>query len=236
MGNVGERALRAAKYGEAQALAEALAASAEAANAVDPQGCTPLYWAARNGHAKCVDVLLRAGADKEAGDKGGWTPLHVSAANGRTECVEQLLAAGALVDARDKYGNTPLSHAASNGRLASIHALLRAGSNKDAQDESGWTPLHCAARWDHRECAAFLVRAGADTGVQTTRPWFNYPAGVMPVDVAYSETVRRTLERALVRVQIAPLLAGAARGQIFAARLYDPALWRLVARFVAPRE
>ena len=33
------------------------------------QGFTPLHWAARNGHDACVELLLDAGAYKEAADK-----------------------------------------------------------------------------------------------------------------------------------------------------------------------
>jgi hypothetical protein len=39
------------------------------------------------------------------------------------------------------------------------------------------------------------------------------------------------LLRAELRVQLTPLAAAAARGELFDSRLYDAALWRVVARF-----
>ncbi|CAE7790410.1 ankrd52, partial [Symbiodinium sp. KB8] len=55
----------------------------------------PLHLAARDGRSECVDLLLQAGAEKDATDKDGLTPLDFAAGKGRAECVDLLLKAGA---------------------------------------------------------------------------------------------------------------------------------------------
>jgi ankyrin repeat protein len=59
-----------------------------------------------------AEVLLSAGADKDAKDKDGETPLRRAAESGHKECVELLLSAGADKDAKNNDGWTPLHHAA----------------------------------------------------------------------------------------------------------------------------
>jgi hypothetical protein len=41
------------------------------------------------------------------------------------------------------------------------------------------------------------------------------------------------LAQAELRAQLVPLIAAAARGELFDSRFYDAALWRAVARFVS---
>ena len=43
-------------------------------NAKDERGCTPLAWAARNGHLEVVDYLIGKGADVNIASFGGMTP------------------------------------------------------------------------------------------------------------------------------------------------------------------
>lgn len=66
-----------------------------------PQGdCTPLHVAALEGHARCLSILLDAGADMESRDQDGKTALLVAAEHGRWGSVELLLHRGAVVDAQ----------------------------------------------------------------------------------------------------------------------------------------
>ncbi|MDR3285074.1 MAG: ankyrin repeat domain-containing protein, partial [Holosporales bacterium] len=74
----------------------------------------PLHTAAYKGHAGVVQVLLTAGANKDAKDHIGRTPLHLAAALGHTGVVQVLLAAGAKKDAKNKSGFTPRYYAPSS--------------------------------------------------------------------------------------------------------------------------
>jgi ankyrin repeat protein len=185
----------AAWTGDARALAAALARDGQAKDARDGYGETPLHHAARNGRKECVELLLRAGADKHA--KWDATPLHYAAREGHKECVELLLRAGADKDAKKKDGWTPLHLAAQNGHKECVELLLRAGADKDAKDEDGWTPLHWAAAYGRKECVELLVAHGADPAAKTTREWEwdgrKYPAGSTPADVGSDDELKRFL-------------------------------------------
>jgi palmitoyltransferase ZDHHC13/17 len=51
-------------------------------DASDPQGHTPIMWAAFQGDALSVDVLLRFGADVKRADQAGLTALHWAVVRG----------------------------------------------------------------------------------------------------------------------------------------------------------
>jgi ankyrin repeat protein len=56
-------------------------------------------WAAAEGHADVVRMLIRAGADfRTALSDSGFTPLFFAAREGRTEVVRALLESGADVN------------------------------------------------------------------------------------------------------------------------------------------
>jgi ankyrin repeat protein len=84
-------------------------------NLLDKEGSTPLHKAAYFGHAECVKLLLRAGADVMLQDGEGSTPLHKAAFSGQATSAALLIQAGADVEAQDREDGTPLHNAAFNG-------------------------------------------------------------------------------------------------------------------------
>ena len=56
---------------------------------------TALIFASLDGHTAIVQLLLGAGADKEAKDQFGYTALMSASEGGHTAIVELLLGAGA---------------------------------------------------------------------------------------------------------------------------------------------
>ncbi|GEM10954.1 palmitoyltransferase SidR [Rhodotorula toruloides] len=94
-----------------------------AIDSTDPEGHTGLAWACYQGDAISVEVLLKAGADKDRKDRMGLTPLHWAVTKGNATCIRRLVEAGADLSQRDNEGKTPRELAI---RLKSIAAYDRA--------------------------------------------------------------------------------------------------------------
>ncbi|CAG9982378.1 unnamed protein product, partial [Clonostachys byssicola] len=91
---------------------------------VDPDGMTPLLWAAVLGSKQIVRLLLRNGARIEQHDKAfRRTPLSLASLCGYTDIVDMLLAAGADVDSADSSNRTPLFWAVSRGHANVVESL-----------------------------------------------------------------------------------------------------------------
>jgi ankyrin repeat protein len=91
-------------------------------------GNKPLHFAAKNGHEKCLGLLLRACAPVDGGPTKELTPLMAAALYDHPECVELLLNAGADVKREEKSGANSLFMAADMGQDECVELLLRAGS------------------------------------------------------------------------------------------------------------
>ena len=133
-----------------------------------PDNTSMLFWAAANGHADMVKLLLEYGAGKHHelpirgwGERGS-TSLQVAAAPawspedlpGKREAARLLIEGGAYYDL---YSACGLNDSA---RLQELIAEDPAVAN--AADDYGMTPLHWAARAGSMECAEMLL----DRGVQ----------------------------------------------------------------------
>ncbi|KAK3154136.1 hypothetical protein QOZ80_2BG0186600 [Eleusine coracana subsp. coracana] len=83
---------------------------------------TPLITALNVGSLKCVELLVKAGADVKG--VGTVTPLIIAANNGFTEFYKCLLEAGADPDVPDDFGHLPIEIAAYNNRRRDVEILL----------------------------------------------------------------------------------------------------------------
>ena len=130
-------------------------------------GWTPLCFAAREGHAGAVAVLLAApGVDPSRANlrmplawrrnfrgrvlrppENGTMPLFIAAQKGHADVATLLLAAPGVDPSRaDLHGDTPLHTAVQEGH-AGVAALLLANPGVDPSQakKNGATPLHIAA-------------------------------------------------------------------------------------------
>jgi ankyrin repeat protein len=141
----------AAILGSSALMATLLGAGAEP-EARDKFNNTALMYAASHGGAKCLRLLLNAGADPLADSGGvglddwiGWTPVHAAAEAGNHEILSMLLeAAGPDADFECWYegldspwqcGTTPLMAAAAAGSIECCEILLGLGADIGAEGE-----------------------------------------------------------------------------------------------------
>ena len=69
-------------------------------NVSDSYGRTALHYAAEQGHADIIDVLLVAGSFVNAMDFEGMTPLYLASARGNTDAVQALVQHSANINLR----------------------------------------------------------------------------------------------------------------------------------------
>jgi uncharacterized protein len=124
-------------------IATRLIAAGAAVNASDERGFTPLFHACYNadedrGHPEMVELLLAAGADKEAPIGFGVRPLMYAAGNGEAGVVQALLRAGADPLARNEVGRTALMMVKDRNYVDVINILHEA--------ESMLETAHCGSR------------------------------------------------------------------------------------------
>ncbi len=138
-------------------------------SAAQSDGMTALHWAALNGDVKTMDVLLVAGAAREALTRiGAYTPLHLASQRGHGATVARLLEAGAKVGPLTTTGVQPLHLAAQAGNAEAVKALLDRGAAIDAVDTThGRTPLVFAVSKDRREVVSLLAARGANLKATT---------------------------------------------------------------------
>jgi ankyrin repeat protein len=79
---------------------------------------------------RVLEILIRSGADVNAGNNEGETPLMIAALKGNPDNVKLLLNAGANINARDQRGETPLKHAMERNHSEVIEMLKSAGAKE----------------------------------------------------------------------------------------------------------
>jgi ankyrin repeat protein len=107
----------AALRDDVELIRRRLAAGVSPSAREEREGYTPLHFAAQDGAARAVEVLLAAGADVDALSKRGQTPLWLAVMN---------------------------SPRAPDGAV--VRALLRHGADRDLRDEGGQSPYELAQR------------------------------------------------------------------------------------------
>ncbi len=140
-----------------------------AANVAEPDGTTPLHWAARADDVDTAKLLTAAGANANAANRYGVTPLSLAAGNASGAMVRLLLEAGANPNATIRDGETILMAAARTGSPQAVKLLLDRGADVNAREQTlGENALMWAAAEDHPEAVTLLIAHGADVNGRTS--------------------------------------------------------------------
>jgi len=121
-----------------------------------------ILFAAINGSAETLRLILQAGAGPDARDGHGITPLMAAAYVGNMETIPVLIEAKADLKAGSLKGETALMFAAEGGCYDAARLLLDAGSEVDALGEQKASALMYAAQRGADDVVALLVERGAD--------------------------------------------------------------------------
>lgn len=152
----------AAAIGDSARLAAVLDADPSLIDRAASDGYLPLGLASFFGHADCVALLLRRGADVNAISRNAMLlrPLHSAVCSDNADkaalIARLLLRAGAQVDAVQERGYTALHRAADRGALELVEMLIRAGADPRLRADNRRTPAQMAAAKAHHEVVEAL--------------------------------------------------------------------------------
>jgi ankyrin repeat protein len=139
-----------------------LLASGAQVNARDANRNTPLILAAFYASPKCVELLLKKGADVNAANTAGVSGMIRAATS--FEKARLLVNAGADVRVRTTdLGNTPLILAARRaGNSRTVKLLLARGASATEHNNAGISPIMAGAASGDVETVRLLLDAGAN--------------------------------------------------------------------------
>ena len=139
-------------------------------NVTEPDGTTALHWAANQGDAATVDLLIKAGATVKARNRYGATPFGLAVTEGHGAVIERLLQAGEDPNAVIN-GDPALMLAARSGHVDAVKALLAKGANVNVKESLyGQNSLMWAAAAGHSAVVKTLVEAGGDIKARNLPP------------------------------------------------------------------
>ncbi|MFW5418848.1 ankyrin repeat domain-containing protein [Nocardiopsis sp. CNT-189] len=167
-----EALLGAARDGDAEAVADALAGGARI-EARDGEERTALLLAADGDRVEAARTLVGAGADVNAVDRRSDTPFLVTGVTGSTAMLDVLLEADPGPDTAltNRFGGTAVIPACERGHAGYVREVLRRTDvDVDHVNDLGWTGLLEAVILgdggpDHQEVVRVLLDAGADPGL-----------------------------------------------------------------------
>jgi uncharacterized protein len=132
-------------------------------NAAQPDGTTPLHWAAQRDDVDTAVLLLGAGARANVANDFAVTPLSLACTNASAAMVDVLLRSGADPNVALPTGETPLMTAARTGNPKVVKSLLERQAKVDLKEIGrGQTALMWAAAEGHAEVVRLLIAHGAD--------------------------------------------------------------------------
>jgi ankyrin repeat protein len=136
-------------------------------NRAQPDGTTPLHWAAYRVDQELVQRLLKKGAKADVVNRYGASPLAEAVRVASVPLVGILLEAGGDANVANEDGQTPLMLAARTGSVAVAELLVRHGADVNRRERfHDQSAVMWAAGENHPEMVAFLVSKGADLSIR----------------------------------------------------------------------
>lgn len=132
-------------------------------NLGDDHGFSPLHWAAKDGRANIVEMLIMRGARINAANMGDDTALHLSSAHGHRDIVHMLLRSKADINAVNEHGNTPLHYACFWGYQAIAEDLINNGAIVAICNKYGEISLEKCKGQMSQKLHELAVQLGQDT-------------------------------------------------------------------------
>lgn len=187
-------------------------------DAVNSEGKSALYYAARQGKLEAVKFLVEKGASAVGGPRR--TPPLIGAADARqTDIIRFLVSKGADVNAADLKGATPLIKACEgySDPIQAVETLLELGATPDARDAEGATALMFAASRNYTGAIKSLLKKRADPNARSSKGYTVFTHGYGDRS---AETITLLLEAGARLADSPGLLSSAAqRSDLAAARL-----------------
>jgi len=132
-------------------------------NRAQPDGTTPLHWAAYRVDQELVQKLLKKGAKANVVNRYGASPLAEAVRVASVPLVGILLEAGADANVANEDGQTPLMLAARTGNVGVAELLVKHGADINRREKfHDQSAVMWAAGENRPEMVAFLVSKGAD--------------------------------------------------------------------------
>jgi ankyrin repeat protein len=136
-------------------------------NRAQPDGTTPLHWAAYRVDQELAQRLLKKGAKANVVNRYGASPLAEAARVANVPLVGMLLEAGADANAGNEDGQTALMLTARTGNVAVAELLVKHGADVNRRERfKDQTAVMWAAGENRPEMVAFLVSKGADLSIR----------------------------------------------------------------------
>jgi uncharacterized protein len=157
-------AIRDGDYAGVRSL---LASHTASANAVLPDGATPLSWAVETQDPHMVKLLLEAKAKPNAGTDAAALPLMLACEHGEPAVLNLLLDAGADARRARPDGIAALEVCAGNAPAAVVQRLLAGGAEVNRLDNEGQTALMWAAAHGRVDNIRLLLEHGAEVNRET---------------------------------------------------------------------
>ncbi len=155
-----------AQFGNVEALAILLEKHPDLAGAVDEDGWTPLFFAARISSVDAMKLIISRGVDLNTLTEQQQHPIMWAIHADSTDGLEYLLESGVNPNLTLRDNDTPLTLALSWRRNYAVPILLKHGADPNIAGNHGLTALMLAAQQGDATTVDLLLDAGADPDMQ----------------------------------------------------------------------